>query len=188
MRKPTRLQTPRKPASRPGAARLPGPRHRLRLADPADQRVTARGRACAARHGAAGLSRQLRQHQAALAAVMCAYSVVNSIPACQNTALLNTGLYQQAAARGAGAAPGTGAITITNPRGMESRHGAAVTLRISGNPGLSYSATGLPAGLTITPSGLIRGTGRSPGTSTVTVTGKSAAGAVAAITFIWTVS
>jgi hypothetical protein len=92
------------------------------------------------------------------------------------------------AARGTGAAPGTGAITITNPRGMESRHGAAVTLRISGNPGLSYSATGLPAGLTITPSGLIRGTGRSPGTSTVTVTGKSAAGAVAAITFIWTVS
>ena len=32
MRKPTRLQTPRKPASRPGAARLPGPRHLLRLA------------------------------------------------------------------------------------------------------------------------------------------------------------
>jgi hypothetical protein len=32
VRKPTRLQTPRKPASRPGAARLPGPRHLLRLA------------------------------------------------------------------------------------------------------------------------------------------------------------
>jgi beta-glucosidase len=30
------------------------------------------------------------------AAVMCAYSVVNTIPACQNPALLNTALYQQA--------------------------------------------------------------------------------------------
>ncbi|MFF5290155.1 glycoside hydrolase family 3 C-terminal domain-containing protein [Paractinoplanes globisporus] len=30
------------------------------------------------------------------ASVMCAYSVVNSVPACQNPALLNTGLYQQA--------------------------------------------------------------------------------------------
>jgi beta-glucosidase len=30
------------------------------------------------------------------ASVMCAYSVVNSVPACQNPALLNVGLYQQA--------------------------------------------------------------------------------------------
>ncbi|MDQ1646246.1 MAG: beta-glucosidase, partial [Cryptosporangiaceae bacterium] len=34
--------------------------------------------------------------QGATAAVMCAYSVVNSVPACQNPALLNTPLYQQA--------------------------------------------------------------------------------------------
>jgi beta-glucosidase len=34
--------------------------------------------------------------QSAPAAVMCAYSVVNNIPACQNPALLNTALYQQA--------------------------------------------------------------------------------------------
>jgi beta-glucosidase len=34
--------------------------------------------------------------QGGAAAVMCAYSVVNTIPACQNPALLNTALYQQA--------------------------------------------------------------------------------------------
>ncbi|WP_435172458.1 discoidin domain-containing protein [Actinacidiphila sp. bgisy145] len=34
--------------------------------------------------------------QGAPAAAMCAYSVVNNVPACQNPALLNVGLYQQA--------------------------------------------------------------------------------------------
>jgi beta-glucosidase len=34
--------------------------------------------------------------QGAPASVMCAYSVVNTVPACQNPALLNVGLYQQA--------------------------------------------------------------------------------------------
>ena len=34
--------------------------------------------------------------QGATAAVMCAYSIVNTIPACQNPALLNVPLYQQA--------------------------------------------------------------------------------------------
>jgi hypothetical protein len=83
---------------------------------------------------------------------------------------------------------GSGAITITNPRGMESRHSAAVSLQIRGSAGLAYSATGLPAGLAISGSGLISGTGRSAGTRTVTVTGKSAAGSFTTITFIWTVA
>ncbi|MYS21579.1 beta-glucosidase [Streptomyces sp. DvalAA-14] len=34
--------------------------------------------------------------QGSPAAAMCAYSIVNSVPACQNPDLLNTGLYQQA--------------------------------------------------------------------------------------------
>ena len=71
---------------------------------------------------------------------------------------------------------------------MESRHGTAASLQIHGRAGLSYTATGLPAGLAISRSGLISGTGRSAGTWTVTVTGKSAAGAFTTITFIWTVS
>jgi hypothetical protein len=53
---------------------------------------------------------------------------------------------------------------------------------------LLTSATGLPAALTISTSGLISGTARSPGTKSVTVTGESAAGAFTTITFLWTVS
>jgi beta-glucosidase len=85
------------------------------------------------------------------------------------------------------------APAVSNPGGMESRHGVAASLQIKGPSGLAYRATGLPAGLTISPSGLITGTGRKPGTSTVTVTGTSAtrtsvAAAASTITFIWTVS
>ena len=61
-------------------------------------------------------------------------------------------------------------------------------LQIRGSAGLRYSAAGLPPGLAISPSGLISGTGAKPGTSTVTVTGKSATGASTTTTFIWTVS
>ena len=39
---------------------------------------------------------QTAVQQGAPAAFMCAYSVVNNIPACQNPALMNVGLYQQA--------------------------------------------------------------------------------------------
>jgi len=93
-----------------------------------------------------------------------------------------------ATARAANTTSGHGAITIANPGGMESRYAAATTLQIKGDPGLSYSATGLPAGFTISRSGLISGTERSAGTRTVTVTGISAAGAFSTITFIWTVA
>ncbi len=47
---------------------------------------------------------------------------------------------------------------------------------------------GLPAGLSISPSGLISGTGTKHGTSTITVTGTSASGASTEISFVWTVS
>ncbi|MFJ4406891.1 discoidin domain-containing protein [Streptomyces sp. NPDC088910] len=39
---------------------------------------------------------QAAVQQGSPAAAMCAYSVVNSVPACQNPALMNVGLYQQA--------------------------------------------------------------------------------------------
>ncbi len=39
---------------------------------------------------------QAAVQQGSPAAAMCAYSVVNSVPACQNPDLMNTGLYQQA--------------------------------------------------------------------------------------------
>jgi beta-glucosidase len=85
-------------------------------------------------------------------------------------------------------APLAGPVRITSPGGMESRRGGPARLQIKGSAGLTYHATGLPAGLTISPAGLITGAGRTPGTRTVTVTGTSAAGATTATTFVWTVS
>jgi beta-glucosidase len=77
---------------------------------------------------------------------------------------------------------------ITNPYGMSSRVGVPASLTLQGTAGLSYSATGLPAGLSISSAGVISGTGTAHGTSTVTVTGRSASGATASVTLVWTVS
>ena len=82
---------------------------------------------------------------------------------------------------------------------MESRRGVPARLQIKGSAGLTYRATGLPPGLVISPAGLppglvifpaglITGTGRTPGTRTVTVTATSASGATAVTTFVWTIS
>ena len=85
-------------------------------------------------------------------------------------------------------APLAGQVTITSPGGMESRRGVPARLQIRGSAGLTYRAAGLPPGLAISPAGLITGTGRTPGTRTVTVTATSASGATAATTFVWTIS
>jgi beta-glucosidase len=85
-------------------------------------------------------------------------------------------------------APLAAQVTITSPGGMESRRGAPARLQIKGPAGLTYRATGLPPGLVISPAGLITGTGRTPGTRTVTVTATSASGATAVTTFVWTIS
>jgi beta-glucosidase len=86
------------------------------------------------------------------------------------------------------AAPLAGRVTITSPGGMDSRRGGPARLQIKGPAGLTYRAAGLPAGLAISPAGLITGAGRALGTSTVTVTGTSASGASASTTFVWTIS
>jgi beta-glucosidase len=52
---------------------------------------------------------------------------------------------------------------------------------------VSFSATGLPAGLSISGAGVITGTPSTPGTSTVTVTGSDGNGARASTSFTWTV-
>ncbi len=79
-------------------------------------------------------------------------------------------------------------VSVTNPYGMSSRLGVAAQLQISGSADLAYSATGLPAGFTISPSGLISGTGTAKGTATIMVTGRSSGGASTDISFVWTVS
>lgn len=74
-----------------------------------------------------------------------------------------------------GQAPET--VTVTNPGRQNSTSGKAASLQLTatdsaGKP-LTFTATGLPAGLAISPGGLISGTPTTPGTSTVTVTATS---------------
>jgi beta-glucosidase len=78
--------------------------------------------------------------------------------------------------------------SLTNPGGMTSRAGQAVSLPVTatGN-GLTYRANGLPAGLRIDAStGVVSGTSATPGTSTVTVVATDSSGAAATAAFVWT--
>ncbi|MBV9046635.1 MAG: putative Ig domain-containing protein [Solirubrobacterales bacterium] len=85
------------------------------------------------------------------------------------------------------------AVTIANPGNEATRVGqpALLQLRAQANNGgaISYSAIGLPLGLTIaSSSGLISGTPSAAGTSTVTVIAATAGGPPASIQFSWTIS
>ncbi|MFI8462024.1 putative Ig domain-containing protein, partial [Kitasatospora sp. NPDC085464] len=75
---------------------------------------------------------------------------------------------------------GSGAVSVTSPGDQSTAVGGAVNLQINASGGtapLSYSATGLPAGLSINAStGAITGTPTAAGTSNVTVTVKDSAG------------
>jgi hypothetical protein len=85
-------------------------------------------------------------------------------------------------------------VTVTNPGSQTSTVGTAVSLQISATDSasgqtLTYSATGLPAGLSINSStGLISGTPTTAGTSSVTVTAKDTTGATGSAPFTWTVN
>ena len=88
---------------------------------------------------------------------------------------------------------GGNTVTVTNPGNQTTAAGAAVRLQIQATDSasgqtLAYSATGLPAGLSISTAGLITGTPTATGTSTVSVTAKDATGASANAAFTWTVS
>jgi hypothetical protein len=83
-------------------------------------------------------------------------------------------------------------ISITNPGSQSTNLNASVSLQIhaSANSGLplSYSATGLPTGLSINGStGLISGTATAAGSYTVTVTASDATPVSNSVTFGWTV-
>ncbi|WP_030314825.1 M4 family metallopeptidase [Streptomyces sp. NRRL B-3229] len=88
--------------------------------------------------------------------------------------------------------PSTG-VTVTNPGSQTSTVGTAVSLQISAsstNSGaLSYAASGLPAGLSISSStGAITGTPTTAGTYSTTVTVTDSTGATGTASFTWTVN
>jgi Putative Ig domain len=89
---------------------------------------------------------------------------------------------------------GTGnTVTVTNPGNETATVGTAASLQIAATDSasgqsLSYSATGLPAGLSISASGLITGTPTTAGSYPVTVTARDTTGASGSATFTWTVS
>jgi hypothetical protein len=89
---------------------------------------------------------------------------------------------------------GTGnTVTVTNPGNKTAIVGTMVSLQISATDSatgqtLSYSAAGLPAGLSISASGLITGTPTTAGPYSVTVTARDTTGASGSAAFTWTVS
>jgi hypothetical protein len=89
---------------------------------------------------------------------------------------------------------GSNTVTVTGPGNQTSTVGTAASLQVSATDSasgqtLTYSATGLPAGLSInSSSGLISGTPTTAGTSSVTVTAKDTTGASGSATFTWTVN
>jgi hypothetical protein len=93
-----------------------------------------------------------------------------------------------------GSGTGTNTVSVGNPGSQTSTVGTAASLQIGATDSasgqtLTYSASGLPAGLSINSStGLISGTPTTAGTSTVTVTATDSTGANGSASFAWAVS
>jgi hypothetical protein len=88
---------------------------------------------------------------------------------------------------------GAHTVTVTNPGAQSWTVGTAVSLQVQATDSasgqtLTFSATGLPAGLSISSSGLISGTPTAASSGSVTVTAKDPTGASGAATFSWTVN
>jgi hypothetical protein len=93
-----------------------------------------------------------------------------------------------------GGGGGGNTVLVTAPGNQTATVGTGASLQIHGSDSasgqtLSYTATGLPAGLGINSStGLISGTPTAAGTSTVAVTATDTTGAAGSATFTWTIS
>jgi subtilase family serine protease len=89
---------------------------------------------------------------------------------------------------------GGNTVTVTNPGNQTTTVGTAVSLQIHATDSasgqtLTYSATGLPAGLSINSStGLISGTPTTAGSNSVTVTAKDTTNASGSASFTWTIN
>jgi len=87
--------------------------------------------------------------------------------------------------------PAGTAVSVTNPGNQSTTVNSSVSLQVQASGGtapLTFTATGLPAGLSISSSGLITGTPTATGTSNVTVTAKDAANKTGSTSFTWSVN
>ncbi|MDT7781965.1 MAG: hypothetical protein QOF58_384 [Pseudonocardiales bacterium] len=86
-----------------------------------------------------------------------------------------------------GGVPG---VSVTNPGAQTTALNGSVSLQLSASGGTApytWSATGLPTGLSISSSGLITGTASVAGTYNVTATATAGAGGSGSASFTWTV-
>jgi len=106
----------------------------------------------------------------------------------------DVGMYAPTGGLPIGGGTGGNTVTVTNPGSQTGTAGTAASLQITATDSasgqsLTYSAVGLPAGLSInTSTGLISGTPTTAGTSTVTVTATDTTGASGSTTFNWTIN
>jgi hypothetical protein len=94
---------------------------------------------------------------------------------------------------GSSSPPPANTVTVTNPGNQSGTVGTALSTQIhatdSGGAALTYSATALPAGLSINSStGLISGTPTASGSSSVTVTARDSTGASGSTTFSYSIA
>jgi beta-glucosidase len=88
--------------------------------------------------------------------------------------------------------PGAETVGVVNPFGYSSPKGAAASFpmqAVDSNAAqtLTFTATGLPPGISIASNGTISGSGTTLGTYTVTVTATDAKGVSGTATFVWSV-
>ena len=88
--------------------------------------------------------------------------------------------------------PGAETVGVVNPFGYSSPKGAAVSFTMQAEDSdssraLTFTATGLPPGITIASNGTISGSGSTLGTYTVTVTATDTEGVSGTATFVWSV-
>jgi hypothetical protein len=84
-----------------------------------------------------------------------------------------------------------GSVTANNPGNQTGTVGTAVSLQLSASGGTApytWTATGLPTGLSISSGGLITGTPTGTGTFSVTATAKDSTGVTGSTAFTWTIS